>query len=89
GCAFPGCDRPPEWTQVHHIQHWAHGGTTSLDNTVLGCDHHHLVLHQHGWTVHIGEHQLPVFTPPRWIDPHQIPITRPWRTALDRLPQRE
>ncbi|WP_427017801.1 HNH endonuclease signature motif containing protein [Pseudarthrobacter sp. P1] len=19
GCAFPGCDRPPQWTDAHHI----------------------------------------------------------------------
>ena len=89
GCAFPGCDRPPAWCQGHHIRHWAHGGDTDLDNLVLLCDHHHRVIHHHGWTVHIGEHRLPIFTPPRWIDPAQIPITRPWRTALHPLPQRE
>ncbi len=32
GCAFPGCDRPPEWCQGHHILSCAPGGTTALDN---------------------------------------------------------
>jgi hypothetical protein len=22
GCRFPGCDRPPAWTDGHHIVHW-------------------------------------------------------------------
>ena len=22
GCVFPGCDRPPAWTEIHHREHW-------------------------------------------------------------------
>ena len=22
GCVWPGCDRPPSWTEVHHSDHW-------------------------------------------------------------------
>ncbi|HEX8305674.1 MAG TPA: DUF222 domain-containing protein [Jatrophihabitans sp.] len=32
GCTFPGCDKPPEWCQRHHIVGWADGGATDLDN---------------------------------------------------------
>jgi hypothetical protein len=32
GCAFPDCDRPPRWTDAHHIAPWTNGGATSLDN---------------------------------------------------------
>ena len=35
GCRFPGCDRPPAWTDGHHITHWADGGATELENLVL------------------------------------------------------
>ncbi|MCZ7531383.1 MAG: HNH endonuclease [Acidimicrobiia bacterium] len=49
GCAWPGCDRPPEWTDAHHIVHWANGGTTSLDNLALVCRAHHSKLHEHHW----------------------------------------
>jgi len=35
GCRFPGCDRPPAWTDGHHIVHWAQGGATELGNLVL------------------------------------------------------
>ena len=48
GCRYPGCDRPPEWTDVHHIVHWTDGGPTSLTNCVLVCRHHHTLLHEHG-----------------------------------------
>jgi hypothetical protein len=30
-CRAPGCTRPP-MCHAHHIQHWADGGPTSLDN---------------------------------------------------------
>nr|MDQ2839019.1 HNH endonuclease [Actinomycetota bacterium]MDQ2959028.1 HNH endonuclease [Actinomycetota bacterium] len=35
GCSFPDCDKPPEWTQRHHVRSWADGGSTDLDNLTL------------------------------------------------------
>jgi hypothetical protein len=35
GCALPGCDRPPKWTDGHHLKHWSDGGTTCLAKQVL------------------------------------------------------
>ena len=49
GCAAPGCDRPPPWTDAHHRHHWLHGGPTSLDNLVLLCRTHHRAVHEEGW----------------------------------------
>ncbi|CAN5250552.1 HNH endonuclease signature motif containing protein [soil metagenome] len=52
GCLWPGCDRPPSWTEAHHIDHWARdGGRTDLDRGVLLCRHHHLRLHNEGWQI--------------------------------------
>ena len=51
GCRYPGCDRPPEWTDAHHIMHWIDSGPTSLTNCVLLCRHHHVLVHEHGQTV--------------------------------------
>jgi hypothetical protein len=49
GCRFPGCDRPPAWTDAHHLEHWADGGETALSNTVLLCRPHHRRVHEEGW----------------------------------------
>ena len=50
GCRFPGCRRT-YWTQIHHIIHWAHGGTTDLHNLITLCGHHHRMLHEDGWYI--------------------------------------
>ena len=46
-CRAPECDRPPGWCEAHHIQHWEHGGPTSLDNLKLLCWRHHREQHLH------------------------------------------
>jgi hypothetical protein len=48
GCRFPGCDRPPGWTDAHHVIHWAQGGPTALTNLVLLCRRHHRLVHRPG-----------------------------------------
>ena len=49
GCRFPGCDRPPEWTDGHHLRHRAHGGEMKASNLVLLCRRHHRLVHEGGW----------------------------------------
>jgi hypothetical protein len=51
GCVFPGCDRPSRWCDAHHIIHWADGGTTCVDNLILLCRHHHVLVHETGWRI--------------------------------------
>ena len=50
GCTFPGCGRPPQWCDAHHVKHWADGGPTSLLNLALLCAFHHTRVHHHGLT---------------------------------------
>jgi hypothetical protein len=53
GCRFPGCDRPAEWCEGHHIWHWEDGGPTNLGNLVLLCSKHHHVVHLKGWHIRL------------------------------------
>jgi hypothetical protein len=48
GCRFPGCTNT-RFVDGHHIQHWADGGETSLDNLVMLCRHHHHLVHEGGF----------------------------------------
>jgi hypothetical protein len=44
-CQYPGCQES-EYVDAHHIQHWAEGGETKLDNLVTLCRFHHRQLHR-------------------------------------------
>jgi hypothetical protein len=50
GCRFPGCGQRRR-LHAHHIEHWARGGATSLDNLVELCPYHHRLLHEGGYTL--------------------------------------
>jgi hypothetical protein len=46
GCTYPGCGRPPAWTEAHHIDWWAKdGGATDLERGTLLCARHHHWVH--------------------------------------------
>ena len=64
GCRFPGCDRPPAWTDGHHIIHWSDGGPTELANLVSLCRPHHRAVHEQGWRIHIADGIAVVEPPP-------------------------
>ncbi len=63
GCAFPGCTHA-RFLHGHHIQHWLHGGETSVDNLVMLCTAHHHMVHEGGWSVARGADGEFVFTSP-------------------------
>jgi hypothetical protein len=52
-CQFAGgCDQPAASCEPHHVTHRADGGHTSLDNLKDYCWwHHHVLLHELGWTL--------------------------------------
>ncbi|NQX28909.1 HNH endonuclease [Microbacteriaceae bacterium VKM Ac-2854] len=72
GCAFPQCDLPATWADAHHVIHWADGGPTTLENTVLLCRQHHTLVHHSAWKI-VMRDGIPYFVPPWQIDPHQTP----------------
>jgi hypothetical protein len=51
-CAFPGCDRPFTWCDLHHVWHWNHGGPTDVDWLLPLCDHHHTQHHRGVFRIH-------------------------------------
>ncbi len=63
GCRFPGCGGL-RFTDAHHIVHWADGGETKLDNTLLLCRSHHRRVHEGGYQVCSDrDGQVVFFTP--------------------------
>ena len=60
GCAFPGCDRSHHACDAHHIVWWEHNGPTDLDNLVLLCRFHHVLIHTGIFHVDMSDHH-PVF----------------------------
>jgi hypothetical protein len=63
GCAIPGCDRPPSWTEAHHADEWdRHNGSTDVCNGILLCRHHHMMVHNQRWRI---RRRGPEF----WLDP--------------------
>jgi hypothetical protein len=79
GCAAPGCGIPAPWCDVHHVEHWEHGGPTSTDNGVLLCNHHHHAVHAREWEIDMRSGR-PWFIPAPYLDPRQRPQrNRYWR----------
>ncbi|OYO12863.1 HNH endonuclease [Enemella evansiae] len=92
GCVFPGCDRPPDDCEAHHVHPWYFGGHTRLDNLVLLCPHHHRMVEPardgpwdadqpHRWAIRIMT-GIPTIIPPALCDPDR----RPRRHARFREP---
>ncbi|MGQ0463821.1 MAG: DUF222 domain-containing protein, partial [Sporichthyaceae bacterium] len=86
GCVFPGCTQPAWMSIAHHVEHWEHGGETSLENSALLCGKHHVTVHHRGWDCRIGEDGLPELIPPTWLDSTQTPRRNDyWRLQKDLL----
>ncbi|MEX0657618.1 MAG: hypothetical protein WD080_00640, partial [Egibacteraceae bacterium] len=68
----PDCDRPPAWTQAHHITPWTKTHTTDLNDTLPECPGHHK-LHDKDWTATL-DHTTGTVT---WTSPTGRTITVP------------
>jgi hypothetical protein len=75
GCVHPGCDRPPSWTEAHHIEHWLRDhGKSDIADGVLLCKHHHMLHHNTGWETTRDSDGRYWLTPPTSVDARQEPI---------------
>ena len=78
GCRFPGCGLP--FGQGHHLEHWAHGGPTTLSNLALLCRRHHRAVHEEGFQVARGPAgELQFWRPNGWPlpdvpAPSEVPV---------------
>jgi hypothetical protein len=52
GCAATNCDRPPAWTEIHHLDPRHQGGQTNLDRGIPLCrPHDHMADRPDAWTM--------------------------------------
>ncbi len=77
-CSFPGCNHTL-FLDSHHIQHWANGGSTSLDNLCQLCRHHHTFVHEFGWRVEKIAGEVMFYRPDGQIVPNspELPSLAP------------
>ena len=85
-CRFPGCGN--RRCDAHHIEHWADGGRTALDNLLLLCRRHHRAVHEEGFRVTLdgdgnarflrpdGRLLVAAPPPPAWTGPALEPTNR-------------
>jgi hypothetical protein len=83
GCRFPGCEKPPSWTEAHHTHYWARDkGRTDIAKGILLCRYHHMLIHNKGWEIirdKDGEYWL---KPPKERDPKQALLAMPSKNPL-------
>lgn len=52
GCLVVSCDRAPDMCEVHHINEWLRdAGCTDVEDGILLCRHHHMLVHNNGWRI--------------------------------------
>ena len=83
GCSFPGCNRPPAWSDAHHVRHWADHGPSDYCNGVLLCRLHHSLIHRGDWEIRWAADGIPEYIPPAWVDPAR----KPRRNHSHRIPE--
>src|SRR5881275_1104911 len=69
-CVFPGCARPLNWCDGHHLVWWTRGGATALPNLALLCRPHHRMVHEENWRlVRQKDGRFTAIPPPRPVMP--------------------
>jgi hypothetical protein len=88
GCRFPGCTHH-RFVDRHHIEHWAEGGETSVDNLVQLCRRHHRLVHEGGFAVNRSDRgELAFLRPDGSVFEAQPPRVRGDTNAIARPARR-
>ena len=69
GCTAPGCDMPGYLSEVHHVDDWADGGETNIDDLTFACKSDHKRLTTGGWrTRKLKDGST------QWLPPPHLPL---------------
>ncbi len=68
GCTRPGCDKPPYWCEVHHVEQWASTGCTDVNTLTLACGSDHPLVEPGGWTTRKRKDGTTEWIPPPHLD---------------------
>lgn len=72
GCSFPGCDKTPSQSQVHHAPEWTKNGQTNVDTMTVTCGYHNNEAPRQGWETLMIK-GIPHWRPPKWLDRERRP----------------
>ncbi|WP_137844591.1 HNH endonuclease signature motif containing protein [Microbacterium sp. 2FI] len=87
GCTWPGCCVPASYCEAHHCNHWhEHLGRTDIDEGVLLCRFHHLLLHNQGWRITRDGQAAFILHPPGDRPPVTLKSKAAWAWAWDPPP---
>ncbi len=77
-CRWPGCKTEASWCDAHHYLHWKdQNGPTSLNNLILLCRYHHVLIHEGHWTLHFDPNTAEVLVLRPNGEPYDLGPTRP------------
>src|SRR5437667_9421010 len=69
-CVFPGCTRPLNWRDGHHLVWWTGGGATALPNLPIRCRPPPRMVHEENWRlVRQKDGRFTAIPPPRPVMP--------------------
>ena len=84
---------PADWTEVHHLLAWYHGGPTNVDNGLLLCRWHHGLVHDElpdhqRWRITLDKTTGDITVHRPGGEPYELAPTQPYRPTTRDNPTR-